>query len=270
MSKYRAIDGCLACEFIKRRGHQPGRLGHNHSQTCRDRIITAMRGDQQYRQLMQRHKQLATEAGVSRVEVDNRAIIDVDVIIEDQVNEKKHLTHGAMKHIKQQQMMRSNNLGSRLNETMLSLLIAHMDVVEVYSPRRVAEIAQRMGLREGWGLDLTTHDEDGRAWDFNHLEMRNRAMRKVLRDRPRLFIGSFTCTAYSIMNNINYARMSSEEVNERIRHARQHLEFCIQLYRLILEGRQVLIARTPQYCKTLAGEGCTEVASRGNSRASGG
>ena len=124
MSKYRAIDGCLACEFIKRRGHQPGRLGHNHSQTCRDRIITAMRGDQQYRQLMQRHKQLATEAGVSRVEVDNRAIIDVDVIIEDQVDEKRHQIQEAIKHIKRQHEMRSDNLGSRLIETVLSLLIA--------------------------------------------------------------------------------------------------------------------------------------------------
>ena len=57
--------------------------------------------------------------------------------------------------------------------------------------------------------DLHTEDEDGRAWDPNYLEMRNRAMRKVLQDKFQLFIESPMCTAYSIMNNINYPRMSN-------------------------------------------------------------
>ena len=124
---------------------------------------------------------------------------------------------------------------------MLSILTSKIDVAEVYSPPRVASMARKMALSQGWSLDLTTEDTDGRAWDFNHLEMRNRAIRKLLQGKPRLLIGSPMCTAYSCMNNINYARMSKEEVDERVAYARKHLEFCIKLYRIQLnEGRYFL------------------------------
>ena len=88
---------------------------------------------------------------------------------------------------------------------MLLILTTNMDVAEVYSPARVARMARKMGLSQGWSLDLTTEDTDGRAWDFNHMEMRNRAIRKLLQDKPRLLVGSPMCIAYSCMNNINYA-----------------------------------------------------------------
>ena len=64
-------------------------------------------------------------------------------------------------------------------------------------------MAREMGLRAGWSFDLTTTDDDGRAWDFNSVEMRNRAIHKVLKDRPLLLIGSPMCIAYSTLNNIN-------------------------------------------------------------------
>ena len=73
---------------------------------------------------------------------------------------------------------------------MMHMMIAAMDVAEFYSPPRVATMASRMGLRVGWSLDLTTKDTDGRAWDFNVPEMRNRAARLVLKDKPMLLIGS--------------------------------------------------------------------------------
>ena len=41
-----------------------------------------------------------------------------------------------------------------------------------------------------WLGSEATQDEYGRAWDFNHLEMRNRAVTKLLKDKPRLLIGS--------------------------------------------------------------------------------
>ena len=68
-------------------------------------------------------------------------------------------------------------------------------------------------MRAGWSLDLTTKDENGRSWDFNKFEMRNAAVREVLKDRPTLRIGSPICTPFSVMNNINYTFMSPEEVD---------------------------------------------------------
>ena len=52
-------------------------------------------------------------------------------------------------------------------------------VCEVYSPPRVAPVATQKGLGPGWSLDLTSMRNDGSAWDFNKLEMRNQAIREI-------------------------------------------------------------------------------------------
>ena len=145
-------------------------------------------------------------------------------------------------HVVKQKMKETrNNLSKQFDQTMLQTLIAAMDVAEFYSPPRITEMAAKMGLRAGWSLDLTTNDEDGRAWDFNVPEMRNRAARKVLTDKPLLLIGNPMCTIYSCMNNINHARMAPEIVKARFDYARKHLAFAAALYKIqIQEGRYFL------------------------------
>ena len=91
------------------------------------------------------------------------------------------------------------------------------DVSEVYSPPRITDMAQRMGLKAGWALDLTTNDEDGHAWDFNDAKMRNKATRKVLRDRPLVLVGSPPCTDWSQLMNLNWDRMSEEDRERRMK-----------------------------------------------------
>ena len=81
-------------------------------------------------------------------------------------------------------------------------------------------------------MDLTTNDETGRPWDFNELNMRNAAIRKLIQDKPRLLIGSPMCGPFGVMNNINYSRMSEEEKQQRITYGRRHLEICIKLYQI--------------------------------------
>ena len=93
-------------------------------------------------------------------------------------------------------------------------------------------VAKAMGLKAGWSLDQPTQDTDGRAWDFNDVEMKNRAARRVLRDKPVLSIGSPMCIVYSSMNIINHARMDKDVAKARFEHVREHLEFSIELYRL--------------------------------------
>ena len=51
-------------------------------------------------------------------------------------------------------------------------LLMNIAIAEVYSPPRVTKMAETMGIRAGWALDLITQDEDGRPWDFDQLEMR--------------------------------------------------------------------------------------------------
>ena len=95
-----------------------------------------------------------------------------------------------------------------------------------------------MGLRAGWGFDLTVCDVDGRAWDFNSIEIRNRAVTKVPNDKPLLLIGGETCAVYSAISNANHARMSQEEVAERCRYVWKHLGFRSKLYQIqVVAGR---------------------------------
>ena len=42
------IDGCPACEVIKTRSDQPGRIGRHHSGQCRRRILDLMKEDPKY------------------------------------------------------------------------------------------------------------------------------------------------------------------------------------------------------------------------------
>ena len=139
------------------------------------------------------------------------------------------------------QQERSYDKTDQLDQMMLQMLIANMDIAEFYSPPRVTEMVGSMGLRAGWSLDLTKTDQYGNAWDFNSPEMRNKAVRQVLEDKPLLLIGSPMCTIYSAMNRINHKRMSPEEVSKRFKHARKHFEFSAKLYKIQLDvGRYFL------------------------------
>ena len=75
---------------------------------------------------------------------------------------------------------------------------------------------RKMGLRQGWSFDLTTNDVDGRKWDFNHAEMRNRALRRLSKDKPFVLVGNPMCGPFGVMNNMNYSKMDPTEVAQRI------------------------------------------------------
>ena len=73
-------------------------------------------------------------------------------------------------------------------------------VSELYSPARVAATAKlcpSYGIMPGFSLDLTTCDSDGRPWDFDDPEMRDRAWAKVVAEKPLFVIGPPMCTAFS-------------------------------------------------------------------------
>ena len=79
-------------------------------------------------------------------------------------------------------------------------------VAEVYSPPRVtaaAKLLPELKLIPGFALDLTTNDADGRAWNFDEKEMRERAMAKLKAEEPQLLVGSPMCTAFSTWQRIN-------------------------------------------------------------------
>ena len=219
INKYGTVEGCPACRIIERRGHMTGRVGYNHSNACRDRIKKEMQTDPEYRRLMHKHEP-HHEAG------------HIEILTEAQINERKHNIQRAVNIIERRMYNDVGGLEKRLTHTMVKHLLAKMEVAEVYSPPRVPEMARKMGLHAGWAFDITVADQDGRAWDFNQLEMRNRAIRNLLSDKPTVLIGSPMCTAFCQLNHINFSKMHPEEVRQRIQYGRKHFEFCAKLYQI--------------------------------------
>eukprot|EP00973_Karenia_brevis_P080971 11232062-Karenia_brevis.AAC.1 len=111
-----------------------------------------------------------------------------------------------------------------------------MDVAEIYSPPRVVKHASEFGLEGGWSLDLTTCDTDGEPWDFSRKEMRNRAIRKILEDKPILIIGSPMCTDFSLLMNWNWKRMNPAIAQDRWNRSLSHLKFCAQVYQIQMDA----------------------------------
>ena len=100
----------------------------------------------------------------------------------------------------------------RKNEGLLKQAFGS-DCGEVYSPPRITKMASEMGLHPAWALDLTVVDpDDGIPWDFNVPAKRRRAFELLERDKPAMLIACPMCGPFSTMNNLNYAKMSPEEI----------------------------------------------------------
>ena len=176
-----------------------------------------MQDDPFYRSLVNKHEGMKTDGGV-----DDVALLEdgPELMNEEQVKAAiAHVTKAIAviegkldaEKLKLKTTTQMTDRERQLNITMARMLRHQMEVAEVYSPPRIIKMAQEIGLRAGWSLDLTTYDEYGRQWDFNNAQMRNAAVRKVLTDKPILLIGSPMCGPFSAMNNINYSRMTYEE-----------------------------------------------------------
>ena len=157
---------------------------------------------------------------------------------EERMGHVREATHYVEQRLKQEC---KQCIAIQHDQTMLQILLAKMEIVESYGLPRVTQMAREMGPRAGWSLDHITSDADGRSWEFNSLEMGNRAIRKVLTDKPILPIGSPMCISHSTMNNINYCRMSAEEVAAGMQYARKRLEFSVKLYKVQAEAGRFLL-----------------------------
>ena len=117
-------------------------------------------------------------------------------------------------------------------------------VSEIYSPPRVTKTIKMMPSSEvlaGFALDLTTHDTDGRAWNFDEEDMRQRARKRQDTEKPMFLIGSPPCTVYSPLQAMNAHKRDPEEVRREQVRAGVHMEFVTSLYReQVLAGRYFL------------------------------
>jgi len=119
-------------------------------------------------------------------------------------------------------------------------------VMEIYSPERVTSIAQRLGLRGGIAMDLTTIDpEDGELWDFNKPDKRRKAKEIVESKRALLIILSPMCTAFSTLQNMNKSKMCENKWNEMLDKAKSHVTLCMELIKIQIENHMYFLYEHP-------------------------
>ena len=128
--------------------------------------------------------------------------------------------------------------------------IGHVDVAEVFSPPRVALVAERMGFKAGSSLDITGNDERGVPWNFNNKVMRDKAMKKYIEEEPFLLVGSPVCTMWSQMMNINKNKMDLLEYSQRMSEARVHMNFVCKLYMMQHKAGRYFIHEQPQAARS--------------------
>ena len=252
IDKYRPTDGCPACTSISVRGLTSGRVDINHNDKCRKRIMNEMGSDPQYSRLVQRHEgnvgvvQTGDRDNCNDNNNNNNNISTRPPKENSRVSEQRGHLRNAIHAVNQKMSKEVCSVTNQLNRTMLQMMVSSMHVAKFYSPPRITNMANEMGLRGGWSMDITTQDTDGRAWDFIILEMRNRAARRIIQDKPLLLIGSLMCTIHTVANHVNHARMDPEVVQARFRYAWKHLEFAAKLYKMQLQGGGYFLHEHPE------------------------
>ena len=100
-------------------------------------------------------------------------------------------------------------------------------------------------------MDLRTLRPDGVPWDFTRAKDRAWALRMVREQKPRWIIAAPPCTSFSVLNwNLNYPRMSKEEVSRRVAEGLTHLKFVCKLYSHQIMMGNFFLHEHPQSAKS--------------------
>ena len=103
------------------------------------------------------------------------------------------------------------------------------DVAEAYSPARMTKVAERLGYKPGFALDLTNLDENGIVWDLSLKERQEKALELLETMAPWLLIVSPPCTMFSTLQGFNFKKQDEEQVRPRMEEAIEHIAFSVLL-----------------------------------------
>ena len=108
----------------------------------------------------------------------------------------------------------------------------------ILNPSKFASCATRLGLREGFAVDLTTARANGTMWDLS-LEDDKADLRRVQnREQPELLVGSPPSDEFSSLLSTRAAREICKLKTEKIE---PQIRACVQSYKLQMEMRKHFI-----------------------------
>ena len=100
----------------------------------------------------------------------------------------------------------------------------------------MAPAGERLGLRPGDSMDLTTTDAEGKAWDFSNEAQRRRALQRIRDTEPSLVVGSPMCAMFSPLQALSCKKTDPMRFRKAYQEAVSHLKFCLEVYRLQVAG----------------------------------
>lgn len=135
IAKHGVITGCPGCNETARRGQRPGTFIYRISNRCRDRIVEMMKGDPEYRRLLETNW-------------FTMGLCNIGVLIEDQTREKTHQVQKAIVGMTMKLGQQHHGCkDAQLINVMRIRMLEQMDVAEVYSQFRVAQVAEQVRAR---------------------------------------------------------------------------------------------------------------------------
>ena len=102
------------------------------------------------------------------------------------------------------------------------------------NPSKFASRATRLGLREGFAVDLTTARANGTMWDISLEDDRSELRRVQNREQPELLAGSPPRDDFSSLFN---TCVESQEISKlKIERIEPQMRACVQAYKLRIDG----------------------------------
>ena len=88
-------------------------------------------------------------------------------------------------------------------------------------------------------MDLTMDDPaTGQPWDLSKPAVQSRVIKNVRDVKPSCVLGSPPCNAFSQLQEISRAKRDPKVMAKELKDGKDHVKFCIEIYRIQLEGRR--------------------------------
>ena len=127
----------------------------------------------------------------------------------------------------------------------LSNEVNECGITAVLNPSKFASCATRLGLREGFAVDLTTARANGTMWDLSLEDDKAELRRIQSREQPELLVGSPPSDEFSSLMNTrgDAAREISKLKTEKIE---PQIRACVQSYKLQMEMQKHFVHEHPK------------------------
>ena len=118
------------------------------------------------------------------------------------------------------------------------------EATAIFNPSKFASCATRLGLREGFAVDLTTARANGTMWDLSLEDDKAELRRVQKREQPELLAGSLPSDDFSSLLSTRaepreISKFKTEKIEPQIRA-------CVQSYKLQMEMQEHFVHGHPK------------------------